>query len=436
MTRFRSNIETFAVGELVLPATESETVTNCVDQQCPGKLQLVSQAILLKMRNRPCVGATEPEALICDTCKSTCIDTALDRGFYRCFGTPKLTDEQTMLLIWKGFEPKPLANEGIELDRWWLKLASIQVKVNIHDWKHRASCFKNGREQCRYKTPHLPCENHETEVVYAINLEETTHSVLPPNPLTDDIVNLNINLQKRSPFVFLTDCNVQAIAVLNCNNCTRYVENQKVSLYYGAYLSKLDTENVKALAEVLRALTAYHEKTEERRRLAESPHLEEGNDVEDVKNVPHYVEPPTDASIGLGRILSAARASTNGDTVGAPLAAFVALGNNIFAMSHQTAVLPLNQMHAFLLGLPMKTTLTKKGKVFTVVYDYLFRNSAFENLNLWDFVATQQRVPFQDWTEPNSDDDSECNDDKKDTNHTPGNKYFISIIHNEYNLIQ
>ena len=87
MTRFRSNIETFAVGELVLPASESETVTNCLDQQCPGKLQLVSQAILLKMRNRPCVGATEPEALICDTGKTTCIDTALDRGFYRCFGS-------------------------------------------------------------------------------------------------------------------------------------------------------------------------------------------------------------------------------------------------------------------------------------------------------------------------------------------------------------
>ena len=422
MTRFRSNIETFAVGELVLPATESETVTNCVDQQCPGKLQLVSQAILLKMRNRPCVGATEPEALICDTCKTTCIDTALDRGFYRCFGTPRLTDEQTMLLIWKGLEPKPLANEGIELDRWWLKLASIQVKVNIHDWKHRASCFKNGREQCRYKTPHLPCENQETEVVYAINLEETTHSVLPPNPLTDDIVNLNINLQKRSPFVFLTDCNVQAI-VLNCNNCTRYVKNQKVSLYYGAYLSKLDT-----------ALTAYHEKTEERRRLAELPHLEEGNDIEDVNNVPHYVEPPTDASIGLGRILSAARASTNGETVGVPLAAFVALGNNIFAMSHQTAVLPLNQMHAFLLELPMKMTLTKK--VFTVVYDYLFRNSDFENLNLWDFIATQQRVPFHDWTGLNSDDDSERDDDGKDTNHTQGNKYFIPIFHNDCNSIQ
>ena len=59
--------------------------------------------------------------------------------------------------------------------------------------------------------------------------------------------------------MFMTDCNPTVLAVLGCNNCTRYVENQKVSLYYGAYASKYSTENGKALAELMRALNAHEE---------------------------------------------------------------------------------------------------------------------------------------------------------------------------------
>jgi hypothetical protein len=43
----------------------------------------------------------------------------------------------------------------------------------------------------------------------------------------------------------------------------------------------------------------------------------------------------------IGKLLSVIRASTNEDTIGGPLAAFVLLGNELFAMSHQTAVFPL-----------------------------------------------------------------------------------------------
>jgi hypothetical protein len=50
-----------------------------------------------------------------------------------------------------------------------------------------------------------------------------------------------------------------------------------------------------------------------------------------------------DYSIGFGKLQSAVRASTNGDIIGGPLAAFTLLGNDIFAMSHQTAPLPLTQ---------------------------------------------------------------------------------------------
>ena len=180
--------------------------------------------------------AAEENALKCDKCDSCfsishVINQTLERGFQRCFGRSKLTEEETRNLVWTQLPVKPLPDENpMELDRWLLHLSSIQLFVNQHDWKHRESCFKNGRKQCRYNTPHLPSEEMTVEPVFAINIETETNEPLPPNPLNDPIVHLNISLKKRTPFLFLTDCNFYALAVFNCNNCFKYVENKKVSL--------------------------------------------------------------------------------------------------------------------------------------------------------------------------------------------------------------
>lgn len=60
--------------------------------------------------------------------------------------------------------------------------------------------------------------------------------------------------------MFLTDCNLAVLAVLNCNNCTRYVLNQLISMYYGCYTTKHTKENEKTLVELIRALNAYEAK--------------------------------------------------------------------------------------------------------------------------------------------------------------------------------
>lgn len=152
------------------------------------------------------------------------------------------------------------------------------------------------------------------EPIFAVNLDPVTNERQPSDVLNDTIVHININLQKRTPFLSLTDCNIYALAVFNCNSCTRYVENRKVSLYYGAYASKHSTDNEKALAERLRALAGYEEKVANRKLLVE-------NQSEDVL---FPALPPTATSIGLGRLFSTARAATNGETVGALLVAFAA----------------------------------------------------------------------------------------------------------------
>ena len=158
------------------------------------------------------------------------------------------------------------------MDRWLLNLAYIQMHVNAHDWKHRGSCFKNGRKTSRYNTPYTPNQETTVEPVFAVATEPKITSVLPTSSTSDqsseidEILHLNINLRKRCPFLLLTDCNQRLMAALNCNNCTRYLENQKVSLYYDAYASKHSGENENALAETIHSLNSYEAKIIEQRR--------------------------------------------------------------------------------------------------------------------------------------------------------------------------
>ncbi|KZR98263.1 Uncharacterized protein APZ42_006400, partial [Daphnia magna] len=218
--------------ELVLPSTEAETITNCLDVNCAGQLQLDSKKVLFKMRHRPVVPASKASALKCDGCNNKysitqTIDAALKRGFQCCFSRSKLTEEETINLVLQQLREKPPATDTLDLDCWLLHLSSIQLLVDMHDWKHRESCFKYGRDLCRYNNPHLPTNTTTVEPIFAVNLDPVTNELQPPDTLNDFIVHLNINLRKKTPFLFLTDCNIYALAVFHCNNCTRYVENQK-----------------------------------------------------------------------------------------------------------------------------------------------------------------------------------------------------------------
>ena len=107
----------------------------------------------------------------------------------------------------------------------------------MHDWKHRERCSKIGRMECRYKTPHVPVNETSVAPVFAVNLDPVTNEPQVSDPLNDPIVNLNIDLKKRTPFVFLTDCNLYALAVFNCNNCTR----QRCALGWATHGSHVQT---------------------------------------------------------------------------------------------------------------------------------------------------------------------------------------------------
>ena len=98
-------------------------------------------------------------------------------------------------------------------DIWRIKCAAIQNAVNQHDWMHRASCFKNNPNICRYGIPQTPME--ETKVNPKCDDESDTNETSETVERNFRIAQLNILIRKRAPFIFMTiKCNTLLLLLL------------------------------------------------------------------------------------------------------------------------------------------------------------------------------------------------------------------------------
>lgn len=256
---FTKYIVGLSSAELFLPEEEMDVLLRCPTSNCGMLLQIKSKDDLENMRKRAAKSSGEPAILKCQRCSSTFtiserLAAALDHGYNRCYGRVRLSEEETISLKWSGLAAKPDEDDVLAFDRWQLQLASIQLNVNLHDWKHRASCFKQSCGQCRYHLPQSPVT--ATSIVPIIDHEESKDG-----KRESIVTGVTISLQRRPPFALFTECNIPFLSVVNYNNCTRYVVDQKVSMYLSSYVTKHCTENEKELAEVFRLLDVYLDKT-------------------------------------------------------------------------------------------------------------------------------------------------------------------------------
>jgi hypothetical protein len=211
------------------------------------------------------------------------------------------------------------------------------------------------------------------------------------------VEEVQLAIKKREPFIFLTDCNMPTMSVINSNNCCKYVEDQKVSMYYCNYSTKHTQEPQQGLADSVQCA----EKFKQKQNLEELQNLEEGLQAPTPKS--DYVK-------GIALLHSAIRGSTSGDTIGAPLAAYCLRGNLLFRMSHQTVVLPLNQALAYLENKQIFATVSQNGAIRATIYDYIFRTKSvveFDNMNYWEFVKTQEFCKNVNPIDENSEDEQQ-----------------------------
>jgi hypothetical protein len=97
-------------------------------------------------------------------------------------------------------------------------------------------------------------------------------------------------------------------------------------------------------------------------------------------------------STGLGRLCSLVRAHTNGEEVGAPLAAFLLLLNNMFLFSYPTVRLPVAQGASFLSQQPIKGKLGSEGTFTCAIHDYVYRPKELENVGWYWFLERYHKV--------------------------------------------
>ena len=258
LAKFTTFINRLSSAEVILPDDEMQVLLRCPVKGCAGALVIRSNHELEKMRKRSAMNAEEPSILLCSQCRATFtissrLSAALDHGFHRCFGRARLTDEEIIDIKWSGMPSKPAEDDVPQFERWQLLLASVQLQVNLHDWKHRSSCFKTKSNQCRYHLPQNPVDATSVLPLLATKKKESTTAEA-------EVTGVQICLRRRPPFALVTECNIPFLTVLNYNNCTRYVVDQKVSMYLSSYVSKHSTENERELAEVLRLLHIYIDK--------------------------------------------------------------------------------------------------------------------------------------------------------------------------------
>lgn len=251
LDRVKANVNTFVLGELVLPKEEMEVGVTCCVPSCGGAMS-VRRGVLSGIRRKHRPSALEIPCLRCDRFNGTStvscqLESALEHGFQHCFSKNRPNSEQVTDIIWKSLAARPLSSCGTAHDCWLLELAAVHLSVNLHDWKHRGSCFKNGQNVCRYKLPKDECSEC---VVCMIRQSATCIEERIAQGLCDDSsLQLLITIKKGVPYLFLTDCNRSLLEVFNCNNCVCYVENQKISMYCGGYSSKYCNDNEKSVSQ-------------------------------------------------------------------------------------------------------------------------------------------------------------------------------------------
>ncbi len=170
LLRLQANLECLIQSELRLPDEEMNVACRCQSQECDGELVVRGKDFLKKMRMKKKPADVEIDCLQCPLCEkkstiSSQLDVALVHGFNRCFGRSRLSSEEITTVIWKGLESEPSTEDTVAHDRWLLQVAAIHIEVNLHDWKHRESCFKGKKPECRYKIPKPPVQSTKVALV-------------------------------------------------------------------------------------------------------------------------------------------------------------------------------------------------------------------------------------------------------------------------------
>jgi hypothetical protein len=186
-----------------------------------------------------------------------------------------------------------------------------------------------------------------------------------------ELKELRYSLARSAFDVYVTQCNLAMLAVLQCNCHCAYIQDAKSGFYCVAYSLKANVEVSQMLTNTENGLIKFLNK-------------------EKLKANPRASGP----SLGRALLCSAIYHNTKGQVVASQMSAILLLKDkDVFEYSHDFAAVPLAQALAFLENRSIRATIGKNGVIKALTYDYAFRNTVLETMNFWDYRERLDTFP-------------------------------------------
>jgi hypothetical protein len=256
----------------------------------------------------------------------------------------------------------------------------LKKRFEIHDHKHRLSCFKKDCE-CRFLFPFYPQEKTH------IDEDESKGTIFWHQLVNTEELQTRpwiLNTKRNMGCEYMNSHSWVISELLNCNSNVQIGDPTQVfysTLYSSKSTQKEDAERHKRIARSI----VY--------RL-----IRQENQV----TMGVLDSFPSGFGEGISRMLSGIMAATSRDVVSAPMAHLIICNNGRrFTYSHDFAPLLLKQMDDVLHGNPINASLrttTKNGETChwedVPSYDYIHRPKTpeFDNMSLYEFTSRFKRV--------------------------------------------
>jgi hypothetical protein len=219
------------------------------------------------------------------------------------------------------------------------------------------------------------------------------------------IVGLNIEYRRRPPFMYMTAFNPDLTDIVMGNTNVVRVHNHRMGYYIGMYATKSKKEHATSLSGLVLAGTRYLDWYRRRHE----PHgtaalaASSGAAADEKAMLPpgpaaplSAPAPPSPGIDAFARYLGTMRASirghTDGEVIGAQIAAWLLTGGDLYITSHTfAAIAPKVALNYFRTG-EVSGRLLRQGQVRCAMLHYLYRPPALEQLSWWEFVTQTRRV--------------------------------------------
>lgn len=217
------------------------------------------------------------------------------------------------------------------------------------------------------------------------------------NPDTGDR-QVVVSYQRRPASAYMTQTLEPLLPLFQCNSNAQLILDDRIGFYIFHYVTKRNTRLDQTFQGAMDAATRNYARHLQRPGVSASSSTSTTSSTSVRANGLSAAESESNlardrvALQGLSRLMSAVNGHTQGEIIGAPLAAWVLLGHPIFMFGSSFQFLPLYQAAVFFENGLVPISIARSREIQSHLVDYLHRGEPLLHLTWYDFVRRYVRV--------------------------------------------